>query len=376
MITSEKQIQQKAQQKMFRRNLYMQVLETGSKGLLDKIGILKWPLLLMAYAYTVHTTINVFLTFMRIHNMMKVLDIAGYAARSFFACLNLRQAFQISTPSNRLLQRLSFGENQRRCFEVSTFLKVFVLVYFVVEVSLSIDFVLNGDIGEYVTSFLYGTNISTTNMTQEVIKAATFFNLTLFDILSIVPGLLMADYIAACLRLRRLLASFRTTVMDGRVKKTVTCTEVKRYQDLSYDAWRELKRIDDIYTTVVFLWYLDIIINLVLSMRNLSKGISSRQFALDSAYYIVIFVTLSLSASSVDTEAKDLMQEVKQLRSNIDEDDWQTGGQILLLETGLQSSRIVLNSGHFCVIDRPFILGVVGAIATYTILVVQLTPPG
>ncbi|CAN8001075.1 unnamed protein product [Ixodes hexagonus] len=376
MITSEKQIHQKAQQKMFRRNLYMQVLETGSRGLLDKIGILKWPLLLIAYAYTVHVTINVFFTFMRIHNMMKILDIAGYAARSFFACLNLRQAFEISTPSKRLMQRLSFEDGQRRRLEVSTFLKVFILVYFVIELSFSIDFVLNGDIGEYCGSFLYGTNISTTNITQEVIMAAAFLNLTLFDILSIVPGLLMVDYIAATLRLRRLLASFTATVLNGRLKKAITSTEVKRYQDLSYDAWRELKRIDDIYTTLVFLWYLDILINLVLSMRNLAKGVSSRQFALDATYYIVIFITLSLSASSVDTEAKELMQEVKQLRSSIDEDDWQTGGQILLLETGLQSSRIVLSSGHFCVIDRPFILGVVGAIATYTILVVQLTPPG
>lgn len=374
---SEIQGHKKAQERLFRRNLYMRILETGSVGLLDKIRFLKWPVLLLAYAFTIHTAANVALTFMRVHNMMKILDIVSYVTRSFFASLNLRQAFRISTPSTRLLERLSLEDPRRsRFLDASSLLKLFVMAYLIVEVSLSADFVLNHDIGEYCSFFLYGTNVTTTNVTMEAIQAVAFLNLTFFDVLSIVPGLLMADYIAACLKLKRIIGKFRSTVLGGKEKPTVTSEEVKRFQEMSYSAWKELKRIDDIYNTVVFIWYLDIIVNLVLSMRGLAKGVSSRQFALDTMYYAVIFLALSFTASSVDVEAKELVQETKQLRSIVEENDWQASGQILLLETGLQSSRLVLSSGHFCVIDRPFILGVVGAMATYTILLVQLTPPG
>ncbi|KAH9364117.1 hypothetical protein HPB48_010502 [Haemaphysalis longicornis] len=331
--------------RIFTPNLYMRVLESGPTGFLQKIAFLKWPLLLAAYAYTLHTTLNVCLTFMRVHNMMKILDIVSYVMRSFFAAVNLHLAFGISTPSKRLL-------------------------------CLSVDFVLNEDIADYCANFLYGINITTTNVTLDGIEAAAFFNLTAFDLLSIVPGLLIADYVAACLKIKSLVRGFRTVVSNSNKKGNTQAEDVKRYQEMSYEAWKEIKRLDTIYSTAVFLWYLDIIINLVLSVRNLAKGVRTGQCALDSTYYAVIFLILSLSASSVDVEAKELVQEAKQLRTTVNGDDWQTSGQMLLLETGLQSSRLVLSSGHFCVLDRPFILGVVGAIVTYTILLVQLTPAG
>ncbi|KAL1420467.1 hypothetical protein MTO96_024290 [Rhipicephalus appendiculatus] len=357
----------------------MRPLESGPVGFLQKISFLKWPISLLAYAYTIHTVINVGLTFMRIHNMMKVLDIVSFVTRSFFAALNLQLAFEISAPSKRLLQRLSLadgGDTRSRCFTWGSLLKAFVFGYLVLEIAISTDFVLNGDISEYCRDFLYGTNATTANVTIEGIEAAVFFNLTFFDILTIIPGLLMSDYVTASLNVKARIQNFKD-VVSRNVKKGLTQSQdVKRYQDMSYEVWKDMKRIDNIYSTLVFLWFLDIIINLVLSVRSLAKGVSSRQSALDSAYYIVIFLVLSLSASSVDIEAKELLQEVKQLRSTIDGNDWQSSGQVLLLETGMQTSRLVLTSGHFCVIDRPFILGVVGAIATYTILLVQLTPAG
>ncbi|KAH6922397.1 hypothetical protein HPB50_013510 [Hyalomma asiaticum] len=366
-------------QHMIARNLYMRALESGPVGFLEKIAFLKWPILLLAYAYTLHTTINVGLTFMRIHNMMKVLDIVSFVTRSFFAALNLQLAFEISTPSKRLLQRLLLadgGDVRSRWFTWGSLLKAFVFGYLVLEIAISADFVLNGDVSDYCRDFLYGMNATTANITIEGIEAAVFFNLTVFDILIVVPGLLMADYVTASLKVKARIQNFKDVVSRNLKKGLTQSQEVKRYQDMSYEVWKDMKRIDNIYSTLVFLWFLDIIINLVLSMRSLAKGVSGRQSALDSAYYIVVFLVLSLSASSVDIEAKELLQEVKQLRSTINGDDWQSSGQVLLLETGMQTSRLVLTSGHFCVIDRPFILGVVGAIATYTILLVQLTPAG
>ncbi|KAK8783027.1 hypothetical protein V5799_015641 [Amblyomma americanum] len=366
-------------QHVFASNLYMRILESGPTGFLSKVSCLKWPLLLLAYAYTFHTTVNVGLTFMRVHNMMKVLDIASFVTRSFFATLNLHLAFAISTPSKRLLQRLSIedsGGGRFRFFTLGGFLKSFVVGYVVLEVALSSDFVMNGDISEYCSDFLYGLNITTTNLTMNSVAAAAFFNLTFFDILSIVPGLLMADYVTASLKIKARIRQFKM-VVENNLKKGVTQSQdVKRYQDMSYDVWKDMKRTDHIYSTLVFLWFLDIIMNLVLSVRSLAKGVSSRQSALDSTYYAVIFLVLSLTASSVDIEAKELVQEAKQLPTTVGVNDWQASGQVLLLETGLQSSRLVLTSGYFCFIDRPFILGAVGAIATYTILLVQLTPAG
>ncbi|KAH8032639.1 hypothetical protein HPB51_026092 [Rhipicephalus microplus] len=366
-------------QRMIPPNLYMRALESGPVGFLQKISFLKWPISLLAYAFTMHTAVNVGMTFTRIHNMMKVLDIASFVTRSFFAALNLQLAFEISTPSKRLLQRLSLADGDdthSRCVSWGSLLKAFVFGYLMLEVAISADFVLNGDISEYCRDFLYGTNATTVNVTIEGIEAAVFFNLTFFDILIIIPGLLMSDYVTASLKVKQRIQNFKD-IVSRNVKKGLTQSQdVKSYQDMSYEVWKDMKRIDSIYSTLVFLWFLDIIINLVLSVRSLAKGVSSRQSALDSVYYIVIFLVLSLSASSVDIEAKDLLQEVKQLRSTINGNDWQSSGQVLLLETGLQTSRLVLTSGHFCVIDRPFILGVVGAIATYTILLVQLTPAG
>ncbi|KAL3221353.1 hypothetical protein MRX96_005088 [Rhipicephalus microplus] len=119
--------------------------------------------------------------------MMKVLDIASFVTRSFFAALNLQLAFEISTPSKRLLQRLSLADGDdthSRYVSWGSLLKAFVFGYLMLE------------------------------------------------------GLLMSDYVTASLKVKERIQNFKD-VVSRNVKKGLTQSQdVKRYQDMSYEVWK------------------------------------------------------------------------------------------------------------------------------------------
>ncbi|XP_076314845.1 uncharacterized protein LOC143227265 [Tachypleus tridentatus] len=195
---------------------------------------------------------------------------------------------------------------------------------------------------------------------------------------------LIAFFLSICTSLRlnfqHFNNQFRKFVADNT--RPVTATDLQLMRVLHSQLAAFVTRFDELFTRMVFIWYATIITSFcveitallrsdVEEMSTLAGGIF---YGLRILYIVVFFIMLSVLSSLVNEEAHDVLHSLQNTICIHPTTDHPYNIQAELLVTQLNSSVVGLSAWNVFIINRGFMLTVLGAVISYGVLIIQLNP--
>ncbi|XP_064486756.1 uncharacterized protein LOC135399041 [Ornithodoros turicata] len=201
-----------------------------------------------------------------------------------------------------------------------------------------------------------------------------------YNCIATATPLLIASYVVLCDNLRIQMLDFRAFQRAALESGPMTVEKLGKIQVKCANLLDMERRLEALFAPAVSLWIGDLLVNIVLPIRTLVNGIASftvanvMSFFIEVVYSVCFFLILSFSLADIEDEYREIEEELFRLRNAVPVDDWQLCQQVILLQSGITSSTFTLTGWGLFEVDRSFILTIVGAVATYTVILVQLTP--
>ncbi|KAH8032638.1 hypothetical protein HPB51_026091 [Rhipicephalus microplus] len=233
----------------------------------------------------------------------------------------------------------------------------------------------------YFRSQLYNLDPVALRMRPSVVAFSALVDFTAFNVAVLVPAFCMAHYVTMCdllvLKVRRLvlLKSYCVSGGDGIKASTV------RKLQTSYAALKDaVQFVDKNLRAAVFIWYVDTVLNIVVSVRSVQHTLahfnaySASGAYVHAAYLAAAFLLVSLSAANLVAQRRHLLHDMCRLVCAIGtaEDD-ELCNQVMLLQEDVANGQLAFTGWDCFDIDRPLILSVMGAVITYSVVLRQLT---
>ncbi|KAL1420468.1 hypothetical protein MTO96_024291 [Rhipicephalus appendiculatus] len=214
----------------------------------------------------------------------------------------------------------------------------------------------------YFRSQLYNLDPVALRMRPSVVAFAALVDFTAFNVAVLVPAFCMAHYVTVCdlivlkgSRFRSLLKGYCISGGDG-----IKVSTVRKLQS-SYAALKDaVQFVDKNLRAAVFIWYVDTVLNIVVSVRSVQHTLAH-------------FNAYSASGAYVHAR-RHLLHDMCRLVCAIGtaEDD-ELCNQVMLLQEDVANGQLAFTGWDCFDIDRPLILSVMGAVITYSVVLQQLT---
>lgn len=121
------------------------------------------------------------------------------------------------------------------------------------------------------------------------------------------------------------------------------------------------------------------VLNIIISTRAVQYTLShfnvyaAAGIYVQTGYLCCMALLMSHSAANLVAQERDVQLDVCQLAFRMGAADEETCNQVMLLQEEVASCKVSFTGWSCFNIDRPFILTVIGAIITYSIVLQQLT---
>ncbi|KAH9364116.1 hypothetical protein HPB48_010503 [Haemaphysalis longicornis] len=354
----------------------------------NKNTISSWILLKLAlmYVYSIHIVSNAIAGSIRTSSLAYIIETLTYTVRSLVSTITTTYAVtkraEISGIADELatFEGLEPAEFLRKAAAKRRYLRFSVACYSLLLIATTCLFFVLVPAQKYFDKCFYGINLVSAGIPNGAAILIGMIEWNSYNLIVTGSPLLMTEYMYLCDRLRAQMLSFRVAeraVLDSGPLDNAKFQKVRNLCTRLIDVER---RLDSMFSPVVLLWFIDLLVNIVLPIRTLINGIASftianvMSFFIEVVYSVSFFMTFSFSLAQVDKEYKELEEETFRLRNAVPVDDWQLCQQVSLLESGINASRFTLSAWGLFEVDRSFILTIAGAVATYTVVLIQLTP--
>ncbi|CAN7950463.1 unnamed protein product [Ixodes hexagonus] len=238
----------------------------------------------------------------------------------------------------------------------------------------------------YIRTQVYGLDVARLRINWFLATVLAYLDFTAFHASVFVPAVCILKYVQVCdlvvLKaniIRVQVKHFRSLVRMCARNNGVQAGPVKRLHGIYTSLWNAVQKLDSQLSLVVFLWYVDFVLNIIISVRIVQHTLShfnpySAAGAYVQALYLgLMFLLMSYTAANLIVDARHVDHDVCQLVCAMTAVDEQTCNQVMLLQDEVANCKMAFTGWNCFNIDRSFILTVVGAIITYAVVLQQLT---
>lgn len=347
-----------------------------------------WDLVKLAfmYVYSVHIVSNAIAGSIRTSSMMYLIETMTYTVRSLVSTITTTYCFVKRGEIDDIAEELKTFQGPeptellQKASRKKKFLRITIFCYCCTQMAITALFFVLIPAQKYYDKCFYGIILEKAGIPNGPAILIGLIEWNSYNIVVTGSPILMISYMFLCDHLRAQMLCFRVAqrgVLDG---EPLNIGKFRKLQTMSAKLIDMERRLDSIFSPAVLLWMTDLLINVVLPIRTLVNGIASftianvMSFFMEVVYSVSYFMILSFSLAEVDKEYREIDEEMFMLRKSVPAEDWQLCQQVVLMETGINTSKFTLTGWGLFEVDRSFILTIVGAVATYTVVLIQLTP--
>ncbi|RWS31731.1 hypothetical protein B4U80_06279 [Leptotrombidium deliense] len=190
----------------------------------------------------------------------------------------------------------------------------------------------------------------------------------------------LAFYICLCVIIREKISDYNDFLTRLQRKNLVTeSSQMQELYKLHSKLTSLVEALEENFSFPALLWIICIIFNICVKVEAIISGIRNSQFEefgyvlLDIIYYIVSFIMLCFIASEIGDEKLEPIIAVTKIAQDGDICDWSFQQESQLLLSKINESMMMRLTGWSCFeLNKTFMITILGAIATYTILVLQM----
>ncbi|XP_037272945.2 uncharacterized protein LOC119164846 [Rhipicephalus microplus] len=347
-----------------------------------------WIILKLAlmYIYSVHIVSNAIAGSIRTSSLSYIIETLTYTTRSLVSTITTTYFVVKASELKLITDELTQFEGVRptklldKAASKRRYLRFSIVCYSCLLIAMTVLFFVLVPAQKYFDKCFYGIDLATAGISNGPAILIGLIEWDSYNILVTGSPVLMTNYIYLCDYLRGQMLSFRAAERAVLDSGPMDVTKFEKIRTMCTRLIDVERRLDSLFAPAVLLWFVDLLVNIVLPIRTLINGIASftianvMSFFIEVIYSVSFFMILSFSLAQVDKEYKEIEEETFRLRNSVPTEDWQLGQQVTLLESGINSSKFTLTGWGLFEVDRSFILTIVGAVATYTVVLIQLTP--
>ncbi|KAL1420466.1 hypothetical protein MTO96_024289 [Rhipicephalus appendiculatus] len=342
--------------------------------------------LTLMYIYSVHIVSNAIAGSIRTSSLSYIIETLTYTTRSLVSTITTTYFVVKASELNIITDELAQFEGVRptklleKAASKRRYLRFSIVCYSCLLIAMTALFFVLVPAQKYFDKCFYGINLASAGIPNGPAILIGLIEWDSYNVLVTGSPVLMTNYIYLCDYLRAQMLSFRAAERVVLDSGPLDVTKFERIRTMCTRLIDVERRLDSLFAPAVLLWFIDLLVNIVLPIRTLINGIASftlanvMSFFIEVIYSVSFFMILSFSLAQVDKEYKEIEEETFRLRNSVPTEDWQLCQQVTLLESGINSSKFTLTGWGLFEVDRSFILTIVGAVATYTVVLIQLTP--
>ncbi|KAK8777569.1 hypothetical protein V5799_029088 [Amblyomma americanum] len=303
----------------------------GEKSFLLKAGIAG------LYAVAVHNVVSTVFKCASTVSPMYILDAVSVACRAFFAALTSHLYYRSYPDIARFLHRdrkldpeLYQARRNSRAMQCKRWLGLgLVAAYGAAMTVHEVVWLYRYGPLVYFSSQLYGLDPIRLRVPPNMIAFAAILDFTAFNVTVLVPAVCIVHFVSVCDlivlkgdRFRSMLQASCAAGSDGLKPSNV------RKLHASYVAlWDAVQYVDKRLRSAIFFWYVDTVLNIVVSVRAVQHTLAHfNPYAASGAYvhaaYLVLaFLLVSLSAASLVAQRRHLLRDLCRLVCAVDAED-------------------------------------------------------
>ncbi|CAN8025223.1 unnamed protein product [Ixodes persulcatus] len=316
-------------------------------------------------------------------NPFEVLDAVSVACRTFFSAVTTH-LFYRGYPCVATFLSLERGadlalSHQRQMKLKHGAARGFVVAYGVAMMVHQVVWLSHYGAAAYIRTQVYSLDVSALEINGFLAAVLAYLDFTAFHASVFVPALCILQYVLVCDMVVLKVKHFRSLVRVCTKNSDVQAGPVKRLHSIYTSLWNAVQKLDSQLSLAVFLWYVDLVLNIIISVRMVQHTLSqfnpySAAGAYVQALYLgLMFLLMSYTAANLIVEVRHVDHDVCQLVCALTAIDGQTCNQVMLLQEEVANCRMAFTGWNCFNIDRSFILTVIGAIITYAVVLQQLT---
>ncbi|XP_065308844.1 high-energy light unresponsive protein 1-like isoform X2 [Dermacentor albipictus] len=353
-----------------------------------KSGLSPWVILKLTfmYVYSIHIVSNAIAGSIRTSSLSYIIETLTYTVRSLVSTVTTTyfvvKASELSGITDELAQFEGVQPTKllERAASKRRYLRFSIVCYSCLLIAMTVLFFVLVPAQKYFDKCFYGIDLARAGIPNGPAILIGLIEWDSYNVLVTGSPVLMTNYIYLCDYLRAQMLGFRASVRAVLDSGPLNVTKFEKVRTMCTRLIDVERRLDSLFAPAVLLWFVDLLVNIVLPIRTLINGIASftlanvMSFFIEVIYSVSFFMILSFSLAQVDKEYKEIEEETFRLRTSVATEDWQLCQQVTLLESNINSSKFTLTGWGLFEVDRSFILTIVGAVATYTVVLIQLTP--
>ncbi|XP_050030808.1 uncharacterized protein [Dermacentor andersoni] len=338
------------------------------------------------YIYSIHIVSNAIAGSIRTSSLSYIIETLTYTVRSLVSTITTTyfvvKASELSGITDELTQFEGVQPTKflERAASKRRYLRFSIVCYSCLLIAMTVLFFVLVPAQKYFDKCFYGIDLASAGIPNGPAILIGLIEWDSYNVLVTGSPVLMTNYIYLCDYLRAQMLIFRASVRAVLDSGPLDVAKFEKVRTMCTRLIDVERRLDSLFAPVVLLWFVDLLVNIVLPIRTLINGIASftlanvMSFFIEVIYSVSFFMILSFSLAQVDKEYKEIEEETFRLRTSVATEDWQLCQQVTLLESNINSSKFTLTGWGLFEVDRSFILTIVGAVATYTVVLIQLTP--
>ncbi|XP_049275913.1 uncharacterized protein LOC119406958 [Rhipicephalus sanguineus] len=342
--------------------------------------------LTLMYIYSVHIVSNAIAGSIRTSSLSYIIETLTYTVRSLVSTITTTYFVVKASELGGIADELAQFEGARptkfleKAASKRRYLRFSIACYSCLLIAMTVLFFVLVPAQKYFDKCFYGINLASAGIPNGPAILIGLIEWNSYNLLVTGSPLLMTNYIYLCDYLRAQMLSFRAAERAVLESGPLDVTKFEKVRTTCTRLIDVERRLDSLFAPAVLLWFVDLLVNIVLPIRTIINGIASftlanvMSFFIEVIYSMSFFMILSFSLAQVDKEYKEIEEETFRLRNSVPTEDWQLCQQVTLLESGINSSKFTLTGWGLFEVDRSFILTIIGAVATYTVVLIQLTP--
>ncbi|XP_074599198.1 uncharacterized protein LOC141853682 [Brevipalpus obovatus] len=186
-------------------------------------------------------------------------------------------------------------------------------------------------------------------------------------------------YVAACFLLSKTAEAYNNIVSEYEKNEIVVGDDLNRVNKLHTRLTDLVLGVDKSFSLCAFIWVATIFLNLCTKIGIICITTDPSWMmnaSVDIINYLIIFIVITLTASNVSLQCERLLPMAHKLAAKADMKDLTVLYQAKLMIAKMSHPVARLTGWNCFVLDRPFILTIIGTILTYSVVLMQMSRSG
>lgn len=238
-------------------------------------------------------------------------------------------------------------------------------------------YALFGNIQRYFNYYLYKGDVSNGTIPIQLGYVLGVTDVTVYTIMSITMTFIISFHACLSLYLCGLCATFVSVIRKESDKSVIAASDIKLLRRFFTRLSEVLNRFDRVSNPMVFCWYLNIVVNLVLSTPGILLGIQKGSpfdycyMLVDLLIMLTVLVCLTFSLADSESLLKSCYIYAIKAATKVDCFDEGVNHSAYLLMDSIKSSNVSLTGCRCFVVKRGLVLGIITMVSSYIIVVYQ-----